>query len=342
MKNKSVLAVCAVLMIVGLACSTVGNIAAQPTTPYNNSLDATSAASGVKMCQLQNWNIQAISMMQKDLGDGTKDVTIGFGIENNDQLWGKLYGPGIDQIGARLTTTDNKTYDQTGKNIVETMPNGYILIIPTAYIGTPKIPPKFSMAGLTDMGVPFGFDFIFNIPSGEQPGSVFLQNMTIDCTGTLIEWGNGNNVYEGGTINVPNLTFDLTRNLPKLHDEPSNSNYPDLVGSKVDLSGIGTIKFTNVKRDAGTVTVSFSFTNTDQSTRNPEFAGYIIGDSLFLTCLPGDDLACKEPGDPQQDVGPGQTRDGLFWVFTIPETEKNLMLVYSSGDSGNYVFRLNP
>ena len=274
------------------------------------------------------WNIVITSVSEVEVGDGTKVVLITLGIENNSAFSGQLKGPDDDWLsnGAEpttyLTATDGSTYPylygvlpisaQTLSN-----QNPPLYGVDTGWIATEILPPGFVSLGVTYLDKPQYYKLAFPIPRNQVPKSIFIGGMRVSCIGST------------SSGDVPAKTYNISTDISNTRAQPSAEEYPDLVGSKIDLPyEEGTLDFKEVTRDGNTVSVILDFTNLSSDTTSPRFNGFIIGDSRLSTCQEMTRFACRSLefyGDP---VGPGQTQT-ITWLFNVPNDESNLFFVYA-------------
>lgn len=319
--NKTIVFPFVLLITASLACGALTSVGS-PQTP--------------KKCSPQNWDILITSIKENDLGDGTKDVLLNLGVENNDQLWGMVDGPNRvnNPKPVILISTGGAEYEPTSKSVPFPLPNGDVFYAGTGFIKTPEIPPGFTVLGQSYLTVTIPYTFVFNIPSSEEPATFTIDTLQINCLGDYIIV-NGETVWGGGTISVAPRTYNLRNEVRQLRAEPSANKYPSLKGSRIVLAdNRGEYHFTDVKREGNTVVVTFDFLNPSTYALQPSFSGYIIGDKKVFTCLYDEESAC----DMEQTIGsgevqPGQTVSNLTGVFAVPEDENNLIFVFGPSDN---------
>jgi hypothetical protein len=361
MKTKIILSA-VVLFAVSIACSGLSLNAKTPPEASatklvnpNSELPTPSSAN----CDPNKWKIAITSIDQKDLGDGTKLIIASIGIENNDSLWGSISGPedydkhnDETQYDVFLTTKDGSNFGYLGGNLPipteQLSTQNLVGYGSTGSIGTLLLPPGFVTLGLMMGGKPNYFNFAFTIPNSQTPNSITIGGFQVSCIvpPTMEVWS-VKPVYHGKTIDLPVKTYNLTTNIADIHGEPSfTSNYPNLVGSKLDLpDDNGIIEFTGVTRNGNTINILFNFTNLSSTETAPYFnkTGYIIGDSRLFS-VQTDVENYRDPQSFYTPVQPGQTMQGFIWSFTVPENEINLMFVFVYGDviDVNKVYRITP
>jgi hypothetical protein len=315
----------AALLIASLSCgpsSKAANQVSRETPPANNT------------CSLDNWRLLVTSVQEKVRGDGTKDVIVNVGIENNDHLWGFLDGP-YSQNNPKpvtMTTANGKVYEPTVRNIQIDLDNGDFAAYASGFIHTPDLPPGFTASGQSFRGGRTRYSFAFNIPNAEMPATFSIDTLQIHCFGADVEV-NGQVVYGGGLLLVPPMTYNLSGGgVQNVHEEPTASDYPELKrGRRVLDDTASELEVTDVTRQGNIITVTFNYTNRSSYPQGPVFQGYIIGNQNIFTCLAERESDCHVDHSGSPETQPGQTIQGLTWTFVVPKDESNLLFVYISG-----------
>jgi hypothetical protein len=295
-------------------------------------------------CAPENWVIAITAVEQTDLGDSKKLVFTKIGIENNDSLWGSLNGPANEtRKSVFLTTKDGSIYEAFERP--HPIPSDQLsdqdqnTLVETVRIETPLMPPGFVALGKTIEGVPYDYNFAFLIPDSQEPDTITIGGIGVDCIQSHVVGGNGKPVFRHKNIQLPVRTYDLETDVADVREAPSARRYPNLVGAElVTPDWKETLFITDVTRNGNTIDVTFDYTNFSSHPMSPSFNGYIMGSSRHFICQK--DCESQPTHEP---VEPGQTAQDLTWTFTLPEDENNLTFVYAYGSKIdlNEVYRVN-
>ena len=302
-------------------------------------------------CAADNWKIGITSVEQLDLDDGTKLVIANIGIENNDMLWGSLQGP-IDSVAnetntrVSLMTKDGSLFENLDSfpTLLEQQPDRLQALGDiTGRIKTPLLPPGFVTLGKSIDGEPRYYNFAFQLPKAQIPDAITIGGLEVNCILPYVTGGNGAPAYHGKKVLLPERTYNLSKDVGDVHDEPSARRYPNLVGAELELPDWKeVIEVTGVTREGDRIKVTFDFTNYSSHPVSPSFNGYLIGSSQLFYC-PTTDVSDCGHGTKYEAVQPGQTAQDLTWSFTVPEEETDLVFVYVYGGlvDLNEVYRVN-
>jgi hypothetical protein len=309
------------------ACTNV----AQPT-PVNHAPTLLSSIENQIPCAAENWNIAITSVDQINLGDSTKLVFAGIGVENNDSLWGHINSLEYEtQKHILLTTEDGSVYEYLENSFsVPSEQKTFLyqeLYEPTGHIETPLLPPGFAALGVSIDGEPHYYNFAFQIPETKIPYAVSIDGMQATCILTYVIGENGQPIYREKTIQLPAQIYNLDTDIAEVHDTPSARRYPNLTGTEwITPDWKESIFITDVTQSRNEIIVTYDFTNFSSHAAAPSFNGYIIGSNRLFICQND----CKS--QPSNElVQPGQTAQDLILIFTIPEGETNLIFVYAYG-----------
>ncbi len=299
-------------------------------------------------CAAENWLIAITKVDQINLGEGTKLILAEIGIENNDSLWGSVSGPNASienesQKGVYLLTTDGTRYEYLDANslppIVQTTASYQAMYEVTGQIETPLLPPGFVILGTSIDGEPRHYNFVFQIPKSQNPNTITISDMRVNCIQPHVLGENGIPIYRTKTTQLPAQIYNLDTDVGDIRDAPYARRYPNLVGTElVTPDWKESIFITNVTRNGREIIVTFDFSNFSSRAISPSFKGYIMGDNRLFICQND----CEQQLN-HKPVQPGQTALDLTWTFTILENENNLIFVYVYGGQAdlNEVRRIN-
>jgi hypothetical protein len=338
MKNKVILIIL-ILLFASFACGVLSS-------------SDSGSSTDTPECNPEKWKITITAIEQHDLGNGTKLIVTRIGIENHDMVWGSVKGPSTISNEAQnaiyLTTKDGSKYNYLRGFLPVPSPQlsdqDQTTYESTGWIGTVPLPPGFAVLGPTVQGRPYMFNFAFQIPLSQEPETINISGLEVECIFPHTIQENGKASYGGGHYDLPETTYNLPSEIHDIHSQPSNNKHPNLVGSKIELPNHeGALEFTDVSREGKMIVVTFNFTNLSSAEASPQFNGYILSNSGFYSCLTTSENDCEHQSF-YTPVQPGQTAQGLTWSFAVPQDSTDLFFVYVYGDviDVNEVYRIAP
>lgn len=298
-----------------------------PSMPPTSTLESISPGNEAP-CNPENWRIIPTDVDEYSIGDGWKFVVVNLAIHNTSQLWGSI------RIGnVSLSTEGGFVYTPHTYSHPD-LPDG---LERNFFYLSENLPPNFAVRG-DNRGYRQAerhLNFVFRVAESQEQFTLGVPSVTVSC---LLP--NGEVSTESGEA----LIIDINRQSSTLnYPTDDESNLRALIGSPVQLPGIGVFNFSKVERDQtyyrslDAVFLYYTFTNASEGYDVSGFLdGYIVGDDgivRYTGCPMGN---CTAPdgetsAGPGFGAGPAQSRDGVLGI-RVPIGVENLkyILIYQT------------
>lgn len=280
-------------------------------------------------CDVSNWEIIPIDIIEENIGDGWKYVLIYVAAFNNNANWSSLTSFTPPHRGVpTLITEDGFEYQTIDYVIIPDDPQGcysegaYTISCDGNTINNFNIlPPYYKFLGQ---------HFVFKIAESQNQYKFSLD-------GNAACFLPGENRKDGDF----SILIDVNENTIEYPVDEEFFEFNELLGGKLEIPEVGTIEFTRIERsptkqgNEDALFIYFDFINLSKGYNSEgEVDGYIIGDDGIIRdpgCLNNWNFEfCKTLEDRKADgwfrAGPGQTTDGIIGI-KVPRETSNLKFV---------------